>query len=378
MRYFKDKKILSIIVIYLLLIIYLMIKNNNFYINIVNPIFWGCILAYWLWDIKRTNIKIKINKRIIIYSFLFAVIYIAIYIYIGFIVGFSKNHYNNQIIAIFKNFFVQIIPILGIELTRTVLIFRNRKNKFYIILITLILILLEINYSSFINLFSNKEELFKYINSVIIPLIITSNLYTYLAIKRLSIITLSYRILFRILILVLPVLPNTDWYINGSIDILYPIIVFLICKYKIVKKEGYQRKGFLERVKYTVILCISILLFCFMVGVFKYEPISILSNSMNPLFSRGDVVIFKKLEEKELQTISKGEIIVYTVGDKNIAHRVVNVIKAEETVYYQTKGDSNNIADTNLVETSQIQGVFVFYIKYIGFPSIWLYDFFNL
>ena len=92
MRYFKDKKILSIIVIYLLLIIYLMIKNNNFYINIVNPIFWGCILAYWLWDIKRTNIKIKINKRIIIYSFLFAVIYIGIYIYIGFIVGFSKNN----------------------------------------------------------------------------------------------------------------------------------------------------------------------------------------------------------------------------------------------------------------------------------------------
>ncbi len=75
--------------------------------------------------------------------------------------------------------------------------------------------------------------------------------------------------------------------------------------------------------------------------------------------------------------IQKGQIIVYAVGEKNIAHRVVNVIRQNEKVQYQTKGDNNNAPDMNLVKTEQIQGVYVFHIKYLGFPSIWLYDYFN-
>ena len=114
-----------------------------------------------------------------------------------------------------------------------------------------------------------------------------------------------------------------------------------------------------------------------MIGVFRYEPISILSNSMEPTYSRGDVVIFKKLNNNELADIQIGQIIVYSVGEKNIAHRVVNVIKQNNSAKYQTKGDSNNANDMNLVEINQIQGVYVFHIKYLGFPSIWLYEYFN-
>lgn len=114
-----------------------------------------------------------------------------------------------------------------------------------------------------------------------------------------------------------------------------------------------------------------------MIGTFKYEPITILSNSMKPNFERGDVVIFKKMNNRELRQISINEIIIYSIGEQNIAHRIIDKIEKNDTVIYQTKGDSNNISDKILVQTDQIKGKYKFHIKYIGFPAIWLYEFFN-
>ena len=96
---------------------------------------------------------------------------------------------------------------------------------------------------------------------------------------------------------------------------------------------------------------------------------------MAQTFVRGDVVIFEKISNKE--DIPINSIIIYSFGEQNIAHRVVDKIEKNNTVMYQTKGDNNNAPDTDLVPIEKIKGIYVFHIKYIGFPSIWLYDYFN-
>ena len=98
---------------------------------------------------------------------------------------------------------------------------------------------------------------------------------------------------------------------------------------------------------------------------------------MYPEFSRGDVLIFKKLNNEELKEIPENAIIIYSIGEQNIAHRVIKKKKKNDIVWYQTKGDNNNVPDTNLVKIEQIKGVYEFRIKYIGFPSVWLYSYFN-
>ena len=114
-----------------------------------------------------------------------------------------------------------------------------------------------------------------------------------------------------------------------------------------------------------------------MLGIFQYVPIAIVSNSMYPAFSRGDVIIFKKMTDAELEKLPENSIIVYTKENKNIAHRIVKRIEKNGTVLYQTKGDNNNAMDLQLVKTTQIKGVYVFHIKYIGFPSAWIYSYFK-
>ena len=377
MRYLKNKELIIVITIYTFASFFLLKYDDVFYINIINPIFWADILIYLILDIKNSPIRFRVNKKYLIYMSIIAFVQICIYVYLGFILGFSKNPYSIEILSVLKNIIIQIFPIFSIEMARYIIISRNKNNKLVLVFTTILLILVQIRYNTLIDLYSNKEEIFEYICSNILPLISSGILCTYLILKGGYLLTLIYRISSVLPILIFPILPDLDWFITGSIGILSPIIVYVIFKYS-EKKDIRERKQIAyTKLSYLLTFAFCITLICFMTGMFKYEPISILSNSMNPTYSRGDVIIFKKLNEDELMNIQKGQIIVYAVGEKNIAHRVVNVIRQNEKVQYQTKGDNNNAPDMNLVKTEQIQGVYVFHIKYLGFPSIWLYDYFN-
>ena len=88
---------------------------------------------------------------------------------------------------------------------------------------------------------------------------------------------------------------------------------------------------------------------------------------MNPTFSRGDIVIYKDTE-----TILPGDIIVFQYKNQIIVHRVVSINE-----YYVTKGDANNTVDSIKIKKEDIKGVYQFSLKYLGYPSIWLNEFFT-
>lgn len=380
MRYIKNKGLLLIITIYIFITISFIIIDTIFYTNIVNPLFWISILVYLISDIKKGYIRFCTNKKYFIYMTVISCIYIVFYFYMGFIFGFLKSPYNHGIISIIKNIIIQILPIISIEVTRSVIAIRNKDNKIILIILTILLILVEINYNTLISVFPNKEELFKFICSSILPQISFSVLYTYLALKGSYSFTLVFRIFKELFILLLPILPDLDWYVIGSKDIISAVLIYFLFRYKFTKENKDIRekgKNQFAKISYILTLVLSITLVCFMLGLFKYEPITILSSSMVPTFNRGDIIIYKKLSENELNKISENSIIIYNLENKHIVHRIIDKIENNGEVFYRTKGDSNNVADTNLVETNQIQGIYMFHIKYIGFPSVWLYDYFH-
>lgn len=135
--------------------------------------------------------------------------------------------------------------------------------------------------------------------------------------------------------------------------------------------------GILEEVLWISTITILVVAILFMTGFLKYEPIAILSNSMLPTFSNGDMVVYEKVDEESLKSILVNTIIVYSIGDTNVVHRVVETLNIDGKIYYRTKGDMNNMPDANLVGINQIKGIYKFHIKYMGFPSIWLYKYFH-
>ena len=305
MKNIKNNKLLIILVIYLFITIFFYIKDFVLLINIINPLFWSCITFYFIFNKKNIFLRCKKKDKNFIYITVLSIIYIIFYFYLGNYFGFVKSPYGHNIIAIIENICIQIIPIISIELARFIIVKRNKNNESLLFIVTILFTLVEINYSIIGDVIFNKEELFKYICSRVLPLFETEVLCTYLTLNASFVLPLIYRISIKLNILP-PTLPNTNWFMIGTSSILSPILVYLYFKYKFNKSNNANsEKDVVKKSSFSTVIGLLVIFICFMLGLFRYEPISILSNSMVPFFERGDVIIYEKMSESELQNIKE-------------------------------------------------------------------------
>lgn len=375
----ENRWLIILLTIYVPIIIFLSLKNVAIYANIVNPIFWGIVIIYLIYDIKSGYIRFLKNREAVKYLLVVFFCHTIVYLYMLYTFELAKSPYSHKLLSLLKNIAIQVIPVVAIELVRIVLVIRNKNNKILVSFITILIFLLEIKYNTLIDLIPNKEEFFKFVCKNILPAFSYGILYTYLVLKVSPSISLILRTLYKLFLLTSPFFPNTDWFATGATSVILASVIYFVFKYKLViDKQNIKRvkKCFLEKFYFNLALIFCIFLVLFMLGTFKYEPIAILSNSMSPKFNRGDIIIFEKMKELDLKKLAKGMIIVYELDGQNIAHRI-NAVEENSNISYQTKGDNNDFPDMKLVKINQIKGVYVFHLKYLGFPSIWLYDFFN-
>ena len=219
MRYVKEKSLLFLLSFYLFASIIFQIKKIPFFANFLNPLFWLIIVIYLIIYLKKIYVRFHKKKKYFYSIIIISLSYILLYFYLGFIFGFSKSPYSHSLINIFKNIFQIVVPIVGIELSRSVILNRNKNNRRIIIFATILFILLEIKYSALINNFANKELFFIYICQVVIPTIAGGMLYSYLSLKESYRLPLVYRLLKELELILLPIIPTTDWFIDGSIGI---------------------------------------------------------------------------------------------------------------------------------------------------------------
>ena len=76
-----------------------------------------------------------------------------------------------------------------------------------------------------------------------------------------------------------------------------------------------------------------------------YRTVTVLSNSMEPAFRAGDVIV---LTPKPLREVRRGDVIAYAVpvGDHHVVtHRVTRVVEPGDNPVVVTKGDANAQAD---------------------------------
>ena len=344
MNNIKETKWLFVLISYLFITIVLNIYNATLFVNIINPLIWLLIIFYLIKSKKISYFKTNLNNRNFLYIVIMLILFIFIYYYMGLKFGFTISPYSHDFLDVLKNLIVTIVPIIGIEWLRNILIVKNKNNRKNLIVLLIIFVLIQIDYNVLNNSLSNHEELFKYICSNVFPIIAGNILYIYLIVNNVYILPLILRILVKLIFILTPIIPSINWFLQGSIELITIGFVYVFFKCKFIKSQKkFQRKK--EKMCFKVnsifMLSLGVALISFMLGAFKYEPIAILSNSMVPTMSRGDVVIFKKLSEEELSNIPIGTIIIYKSDGKNISHRVVKRYKSNNKIVYITKGDNN-------------------------------------
>ncbi|MBH0156590.1 signal peptidase I [Fictibacillus sp. 5RED26] len=94
-----------------------------------------------------------------------------------------------------------------------------------------------------------------------------------------------------------------------------------------------------------------------------FKSFTVLSNSMQPAFSAGDMVFVK---DKPTAEIAVDDVITFKAeGRKLITHRVVGVSEQG----FITKGDSNNVKDAAIVKPEDVVGTQAFTIPKAGYVS---------
>lgn len=96
-----------------------------------------------------------------------------------------------------------------------------------------------------------------------------------------------------------------------------------------------------------------------------YKPMIVMSNSMESKISVGDVVIVKEIDTK---TLKENDIVAYRIDDICVTHRIKS-INSDGT--YITKGDNNNVEDSESINPTQIEGKYV--TKIVGLGHLLLF-----
>ena len=366
-------KLKRVIPIYLILGIYIIISMIfgltpwiKLYINYLNPLFiiLISILVYFITKDFKIRKRNKYSKNIIFFIIGFCIVYFIS----GLIFGFNYNDYiyNSSFLISFISLF--LIVLLKEYMRYKMLSINKKKNNY--IFITILFIILDISYISIIT-----NSFTSYIFSDLIKIIILNITSSYLILKVNYLSNYLYRGILSGIMFLSPVVPSYPWYIESLILLCFLIIInILVDKYSFLedRRDKHRKK---DNPIISNILLITVIAFAsFVFGFFKYQPISILSDSMKDYCSKGDVVIIEKIDKEDISFIEKDDIIYYRYDNKYITHRVYEIEVVNGTYVFYTKGDNNEFVDNWKVYEEDIIGVVKFRVKYFGWPSVILND----
>ena len=368
--------IYGLLIFYLIINTFLLIPAGLGYYNIMNPFIWLAIFGVSYYLSKDSNLRIK-GQRDKTQSLLIAmIVYIIVYFLSGLLFGFERTPYSKGIISVTKNIIIFGSIVVFQELIREDLIKNERKSVINFVCMTVLFALLDIGLSNVTSQFADVQTGFIYISTIIIPAIVSSAIMTYLIYISGAKSSIIYRLFVLIPPFLVPIIPNYDWFATAIMGITLPLGVYVYLNYVHVSKS--ERLSKRERRKYNPAVYVPVFVFIavlagFVIGIFKYQPIAVLSGSMSPTFNRGDAVVIKKLNTQEKNQLKKGDIIQFVSGTKYVVHRIKDITNDEYgNKLFVTKGDHNNAIDYDKVHLENVKGKVAAIIPLIGYPSVWL------
>lgn len=94
-----------------------------------------------------------------------------------------------------------------------------------------------------------------------------------------------------------------------------------------------------------------------------YKAYLISTESMEPELKKGDAIIIKKVSEDQLRV---NDIITFKINGEIITHRIVRIDEVNSEKFYITKGDNNNVEDSDELRFSDIEGKQIIKIPHLG------------
>lgn len=374
----KIKSLISLILVtvFVIMAFFIILPNHkNIYMYFSFIYFLVCLIigiVFFKINRKKDRMKYDTIQVVIMAAFMYLVI---IYL-LGIFLGFNRNPISLKITNVLKNLLIYGTIIISQEFLRFNIIKNIKKNKFLLVFTIFIFTVLSLLVTMSGVDFNSKIDLFKFISADLFPNISLNIMLTYIAYKTNYFPNIIYRLMIEFTIYVLPIFPNLGIYIEAIIGLLLPFMIMFKLYAVYIEEDVYERKRVRvvksSKIVLMILVGVTATLAALVTGTFKCQVLAIVSNSMKPVFQRGDAVFLEKVSEKEIKLVKKGNVVVYNNNGIYVVHRVIDIEKKNNTYIYTFKGDNNDVADDKKVYANQIVGIVKFSIPKVGYPSVWI------
>ena len=361
---------------FIALLKFVFIDKLGSYTDIINAIFWigSLFVLSKVLGLKKDNNICRAN------SIQIAIIGVLGYLFVtylsGMFLGFLRNSYSLAISSIIKNIYSIVIMVICEEYIRFIVAKKDFRTKKPLVILTILYILLDFVLAFNINSMTSGLKVFIFVTSTMLPMVARHIMCSYICAKVSPIPGLIMRLTFEIYAYIFPIYPNLGFYLTGLFGILLPYVIFIAISKLVQRADKNEVRTLKKSLWYVNIPLISVLVVAILLisGVFKYQMMAIGSGSMEPMYYRGDAVVFKKISQDELDQVKEGVILVFIHDNTYVTHRVVEIKEENKKKIYQTKGDNNIEVDKFVVHEEDVVGIVKLRLKYVGLPTIWFQD----
>lgn len=365
----SDKKILYISVSLLLAILLVpmfMPVSDGRYLAAALLLLAAIVLSLLL---KRRAIPSMYNREVLLIVSVISALYLVLIYVIGLSFGFATSPFPLG----FENFFKYVLPITLIIVSseiirRVVLAYGDILSS---VLCYVALAFGEILIHSTLQGIYSFNSFMDFVGLYMLPAFVSALLYHYIAKRYGPLPNIVYRIATTLYFYVIYYVPNIPDALFAAVDIIIPILIFVFIDalYEKKRKRALKKEGPLGYVLAGIALLLMTSLVMIISCQFRFGALVIATESMAGEINKGDAIVYEQLDD---QKITEGQVIVFTKNKLKIVHRVDEIeIINNETRYY-TKGDANDDRDLGYITSADIDGVVLFKVAYVGYPTLWL------
>lgn len=370
----SEKKILAVEIILILTFIFniFVLKNSSQYlIAIILAI--ALVLLYLMVGFEKDNLRLK--RDLLMTTLIYVISYYIVTYILGIFFEFLRSPYSLGLVTFLRNVTPVLVFIFAKELLRYELNMKGEKNNLLIILSIIIFILADTSALLYKYDLTNVSDLVKFLEVAFFPLAAENIMLTYLATRGGYTSTITYQILMKMPVYVVPIVPNINTYIDVIFKIVFPLLLFRSLYEEVSgNKERQLEKARSNHLAKRIVFSVSVVILLVTVyltsGLFTYYAVTIGSGSMIPNLGVGDIVIVKKT--KNYEGLEVGDILVYNKETKVVVHRITEKNKVDNEYVFRTKGDANDAEDWYDIYEEDIIGTVKAKIKYLGYPTIWV------
>ncbi len=288
-------------------------------------------------------------------------------------VGFGKNiNFGNPVIMATN--IITIMPfVLGFESLRYALIRRSRTRWWETLTVATFMTALLFSPARYLTVMGGSETAVNFILRTFVPMLATNTFITQTAVWGGVKPAITFSLLNSLYIYLMPLLPNTPWYLTPLLKLFTPLAQLALIE-AYIKFPGRRIRAIflhrgtlrasLEKGMTASLLAIATLILVF--AALGGRVFVVTSGSMEPGIMPGDLAVVYPSGNADV-----GDVIAFKGPQGPILHRVAFTVHKDGVLYYQTKGDANSGPDPFQITKESIIGKLVFIIPKLGIPVLY-------